>query len=696
MRISVFGLVTGMAVIGNAAQAQAPTAGETSPRPVTSQSTNYDAVFFARFAPRTALDMVGQLPGFALDIGNNAVRGFSQAAGNVVIDGARPSSKTETLESALARIPARRVQRIEVGRGDQFGSDYATKSQVANIVLTAGGGLDGSVTGSLRRRFTGRIVPDVAATALLKRGASSFSLSAGTGVTDSIEEGTDRLTAIPGGQLTEYRRKVNDIRQRDAYVSGSWALEKDVTHSVRINFRYEPHYNPLYQRNHVIPASGPERDDSLVQDYRANVIELGGDITRPLVGGSIKLVGLFNRVHRDHQDSVVNRLTAGSVVGGFSQSDVATRGETIGKLSWARSNLAGFSFEAGGEIALNSLNDKVDLFVIGSGGNKTRIDLPIDHATVREKRVEVYVNSGREISPQLRVDAGLTVETSKLKVRGDTRADRSLRFPKPSLTLDYRARQGWHGQFSIKRTVAQLDFYDFISAATLSSGQVSGGNAELLPQRAWELAATIEHPLWGDGVIKIDLARQQIALLQDRILSPEGFDAPGNVGSGTLSSATLTIDAPLQRFGISGTRFKADVTVQRTRVKDPITAGRRGFSGYFPEWSWEASLRRDAGKFAYGAKVQDRARIAFYRGDEIDANQSLGPYATAFVEYRLDPRTTVTFDIENALDNGGGRDRLFYVPDRKAASPAFREIRERNSHVALSVTYKRSFASSRS
>ena len=691
MRILIFGLVTGMIAVVNAAHAQTGSPEAKQSKPDNSRATSYDAAFFLRFAPRTALDMVGQLPGFALDVGNTSVRGFSQAAGNVVIDGARPSSKTETLESALARIPARRVQRIEVGRGDQFGSDYATKSQVANIVLTSGGGFDGSVTGSLRRRFTGKIVPDVAATALLKRGASSFSLSAGTGVTDSIEEGTDRLTSVPGGELVEHRRKVNDIRQRDSYVSGSWALEKDAAHSVRINFRYEPHYNPLYQRNHVVPASGPERDDRLVQDYRTDVFELGGDVTRPLAGGAIKLVGLFNRVHRDHQDSVVNRLSAGSVVGGFSQSDVATRGETIGKLSWTRSDLAGFSFETGGEIALNSLDDKVDLFVIAAGGEKTRIDLPIDDATVREKRAEVYVNAGRQISTQLRVDAGLTDEMSKLKVRGDTQADRSLRFAKPSLTIDYRAKRGWHGQLSIKRTVAQLDFYDFISAATLSSGQVSGGNAELLPQRAWELQASIEHPLWGDGVVKIDLARQQIALLQDRILSPDGYDAPGNIGSGILSSATLTIDAPLQRFGLSGTRFKADATVQRTRVKDPITGGRRGFSGYFPEWSWEASLRRDAGKFAYGAKVQNRARIAFYRGDEIDANQSLGPYATAFVEYRPSARTTVTFDVDNLLNNGGGRDRLFYLPDRRAPSPAQREIRERNSHVSFGVTYKRSF-----
>jgi len=682
------GLAAGTAMVAGPALAQG---GAAPVAAAPSQTRGYDAAFFAGFAPRSALDIVRQVPGFALDLGNSDIRGFAQAAGNVVIDGARPSSKSETLETTLARIPARRVARVEVGRGDLFGSDYAGKSQVVNIILTAEGGFDGSVTAVVRRRFTGRIVPDLSATGLLKRGHSSFSLSAGTGISDYIEEGTDRLTALPGGELVEFRRKVNDIRQHDRFISGSWANEQDATHSARLNFSYAPHYDPLYQVNRVTPASGPERDDRLVLDYRNRTLELGGDITQPFAGGALKLVGLATRAHRNNQDLVTNRLLDGSVVGGFAQSDIASRKESIAKLSWTRADLAGFAVEAGGEVALNSLDDRVDLFEIDGGGARTRIDLPIDHATVSEKRGEAYVNAGRALSPAVRIDAGLTFETSQLKVRGDTRADRSLRFLKPSLTIDWHDHKGWHGQVALRRTVAQLNFYDFISAATLSSGQVSGGNAELLPQRAWEFSASIEHPLWGDGVVKLDLAHQRISQLQDRILSPEGYDAPGNLGRGTLSSATLTIDAPLQRFGLSGTRLKADATVQKTRVHDVISGTNRPFSGYFPKWSWEAALRRDAGKLAYGVKIQDRASTAFYRGDEIDATPQLGPYATAFVEYRPDARTTVTLDVDNWLDKGGGRDRLFYSPNRTALNPSFREVRERNSHVSFGLTVKRSF-----
>jgi hypothetical protein len=64
------------------------------------------------------------------------VRGFAGTAGNVVINGARPSSKAERSRHPRANPGAARV-RVEVGPGDLFGSDYAGKSQVLNIILSA-------------------------------------------------------------------------------------------------------------------------------------------------------------------------------------------------------------------------------------------------------------------------------------------------------------------------------------------------------------------------------------------------------------------------------------------------------------------------------------------------------------------------------------------------------------------------------
>ncbi|MEO7636956.1 MAG: outer membrane beta-barrel protein [Sphingomicrobium sp.] len=663
-----------------------------------SRTTGYDTAFFAQFSPRTALDIARRVPGFSLELGNTETRGFAGAAGNVVINGARPSSKAESLETTLARIPAQRVNRVEVGPGDLYGAEYSSKSQVLNILLSAEGGIDANVTAAGRRLWTGYINSDISGSALIKRGASSINLSAGTGRNRQIEEGTDSLFDLESGEQFEFRRKVNSYFNKDPYLSASWALERAADKALRVNARWSQSRFDLTQTNHVVPAGGPDRDDSLIQKFRNPVFELGGDVTRPLAGGAIKLVGLATRRKRNNFDAYFERSgrldDGATVVGGFEQTQTAKQGETLARLSWTRANLAGFSVETGIEGVLNILDSAVELFGIDEDGTRVRIDLPIDQAKVKEKRGEIYFTIGRNLSPALRIDGGLNYEMSRLTVTGDTEARRSLKFLKPNIAVDWKPGKGWHTRLSLRRTVAQLDFYDFISVAELSNDRVNAGNANLLPQRAWEIRATIERPILGDGQFKLDFGLDRISMLQDLILTEEGFSAPGNIGTGKRRFVSVNIDAPLQRFGLTGTRLKITGQLQRTRVHDPISDSVRNFSDFFPDWEWRVELRRDAGAFSYGITVEDRAHFAFYRADEIDDNFNNGPFGSAFIEYRLSPRTSITFDVDNLFDTGASRERLFFDPNRTSPEPAVREFRERNRHMSFGLTLKQSFGSS--
>jgi hypothetical protein len=669
------------------------------------RKTVYEAAFFAQYAPRSAYDIVQRVPGFTLDLGATQtqqgsvdVRGFAGTAGNVVINGARPSTKAETLDVTLARIPAQQVIRVELGPGDLYGSDYAGKSQVLNVVLSQQAGIDGNVTASAKRWSTGYVNTDIQASASIRRGPSTINLSAGTGRNRQLEEGTDTLTDPATGELVQFRRKHNSYFNKDPFLSASWALERGSDNAIRLNARWQPSSFDLFQRNRVTPSDAPQHDDNLLQTYRDPILELGGDVTRPFAGGAIKFVALATRRKRHDVDDYIQRngLIDGNaaVVGGFEQSIKARRNETIGRLSWTRSNLLGFSFEAGGEASYNTLDDKVDLFAIDEIGQKVRIDLPIANATVKEKRGEVYVNIGKTLSPSLRIDGGVNYEFSSLKVRGDATADRTLKFLKPNLTLDWKPGGGWHTQFSVKRTVAQLDFYDFISFGELSTNRVNGSNADLQPQRSWEFRATIEHPVLGDGLFKLDLGRDLVSLLQDRILIFDGegnaFDAPGNLGAGKRTFATLTLDAPLGSLW-PGLRAKFNGTLQRTRVDDPITRQPRKWSGYWPDWQWELNVRRDAGAFSYGFDINDNQRFTFYRTDEFDTNLNRGAYMTAFAEYRPSPTTAINLSIDNALSTHAARDRLLFFPNRAQGGPAIEEYRDRNRHRSFQITLKQSF-----
>lgn len=63
----------------------------------------FDPAFFATYAPVTALDMVRRIPGFSIDQ-REGRRGFGENAGNVLIDGDRPSTKSDDIATILSRI----------------------------------------------------------------------------------------------------------------------------------------------------------------------------------------------------------------------------------------------------------------------------------------------------------------------------------------------------------------------------------------------------------------------------------------------------------------------------------------------------------------------------------------------------------------------------------------------------------------
>lgn len=650
---------------------------------------SYDAAFFQAFSPANALQIVERVPGFSLELGDEEVRGFAQAAGNVVVNGQRPSSKSDTLETVLRRIPASRVLRVEVGRGDLFGAEFAGKPQVANLVLTAAGGVAGAVEGTLYRDFTGKLYPEGTASALIRRGPSSLNVAVGVDNSTTAEGGFDRLSRLPDGLELEYRNKLNRIANPNGYVSAAYELNRGENRTVHLNARVARDRFLLTQANEVLPLVGPARDDRLLQRFRTHSQELGGDYTTPFAGGGLKLIGLATRRQLLNREAEFRRVR-GETIAGFAQTREDERGETLIRVVWNRSDLGGWSVETGVEGVHNRLESRVDLFGRGAGGTLTPIELPIDDATVEEYRGEAFVNAGRPIATDLRLDLGVTFEASELTVSGDAEARRVLRFVKPRATLDWRSEKGWHAQASVKRTVAQLQFEDFISVAELANERVNGGNAELLPQRAWELLAFVEKPILGDGLVRLELGHNRISLVQDRVPTPEGFDAPGNLGDGELFLARARVDAPLSRLGITGGRVSLFASYVGTSVRDPYTGEKRRFSGNSPLQT-TASFRQDLKKFAWGFALDYGLPSTIYRLDELDLGGSREAYVTAFAEYRPTPITTITVGVNNVTAAQSFRERTFFDPDRRTREPAAVEFRERDSYLIPYLTLKHAF-----
>ena len=128
------------------------------------------------YAPVTALDMVRRIPGFSI-AGDEGRRGFGENAGNVLIDGDRPSTKSDDIFTILSRIPASEVDYIELT--EQAGADAETQGQgqVVNVVRKVSAKVSGTYEGRIVAGGRYGFEPSGNASATLRRGDTSYELN---------------------------------------------------------------------------------------------------------------------------------------------------------------------------------------------------------------------------------------------------------------------------------------------------------------------------------------------------------------------------------------------------------------------------------------------------------------------------------------------------------------------------------------
>ena len=217
--LSIGLLATVCAAAGEAAAQAAPQQAEQPPA-AASNITSYKPDFFVQFRPNTAMDMVSRLPGFSFD-GGSGERGFSGTGGNVLIDGQRPPSRSESLNSIIARIPAGGVERIDVVRGGADGIDMQGKAIVANIIRKKDAGVTGSIGGTVSISDQGDVSPN---TTLQLRNQADGQLIEGS-VSLIRSEGSNENTferRDPAGTVLRAGESGSDSVYERVDAAGSW------------------------------------------------------------------------------------------------------------------------------------------------------------------------------------------------------------------------------------------------------------------------------------------------------------------------------------------------------------------------------------------------------------------------------------------------------------------------------------------
>ncbi|HCX15239.1 MAG TPA: hypothetical protein DGZ24_07975, partial [Rhodospirillaceae bacterium] len=113
----------------------------------------YDREYFSQFNVISAEDLLRRIPGVQdlMNFREYGERGFGSTGAQILINGQRLSGKSNDIQSALERIQARQVYRIEVIRGNVPGLDVRSEGRVVNVVLeetedTAYGSWEGRVS----------------------------------------------------------------------------------------------------------------------------------------------------------------------------------------------------------------------------------------------------------------------------------------------------------------------------------------------------------------------------------------------------------------------------------------------------------------------------------------------------------------------------------------------------------------------
>src|SRR5690606_8565595 len=131
------------------------------------------------------------------------------------------------------------------------------------------------------------------------------------------------------------------------------------------------------------------------------------------------------------------------------------------------------------------------LDVLQPDGTFTPTPFPGATGGVTEDRYETILTHNRTLAKGLTLQLGGGAEYSKLVQTGPGGLAREFWRPKGSLTLGWTPMTGLDNSIKLARTMGQLSFGDFLASVDLAEDNGNAGNAQLVPEQAWEAVLEI-------------------------------------------------------------------------------------------------------------------------------------------------------------------------------------------------------------
>ena len=661
-------------IIAVPVSAQTPAPAVVAPPPTAKRI--YTAADFARFAPKTAYDMLVQVPSFTIRSAD-VERGLGQASENVLVNGQRIANKSGGAIDQLQRTSAASVDRIEIVDAASLGI-AGLAGQIANVILkaTAAGTGQFEWNPNLRAHFT---EPEVMG------GSVSYSDKAGpVDYTLSIKNGYGRGGF--GGPiwvydrdrvLTETRDETFHSEYEQLNTQAKFGLDGPGSSLGNLTLGYTPYWNPVDRRDRRLLVTGERRSRTNFQQLNGYYADINADYEFALGPGRLKLIGVR---HWEHEPLITTQVLTFDSSGADSIGTRFSRdtriGETIGRgeYHWKGGKN---DWQVSFERAFNSLDQKGGLFQLNSDEQFVEVPFPEGTGKVTEVRYEGIATWSRPLASNLDLQVAAGAEVSQLDRVDDDQPARKFFRPKGSVTFGWRPAKGWDVSLKLRRRVGQISFYDFLAQPQLSSDRENAGNPNLVPPQSWEVETEIARDLGPWGKTRLRTWYYRVEDIVDVIPIGEDGEGIGNLPRANRIGAESVSTFQLDPMGLKGAKIDLTIGAERTRVRDPLTGQKRPITNIQDKWG-SIQIRHDIPEtpWAWSAYVQHRHYTPNFFLTEVFSSQDLPWIAGFYVEHKNLLGLTVRFTVDNVFDGRHLVDRTVYSGFRDRAPVSFFEKRD--------------------
>ena len=675
-----------------------------------SQESNkivYDKSYFQKFNITTAVDALKRIPGVEeLTMGNNSQsfdptsnnkkRGFGSSGTQILINGERQSSKSNSIIKTLERIKAESLIRVEVIRGSEAGLDVRSDGIIVNIIVDNSSS-SGSGTWNSAIRFL----------------SSGDSIWSGSGSWATKIKNTDLVLGLERtGFMNSRLYDEFHVDKNEAIVQYRLreTIEYEAENRVNIDINSKINSKNTIRINTLMWFDGKQNEPQIQQYYLPNDDdkesffktidwdrregndgwEFGGDWEHEFNNlHSLKLRTVLTKKNENQIDSSYLNDTVNFYESSRETND-RSQSERIVRISFNSVISKGGSLEYGFESAYNELDRTFNLIYFDIDSKETDSGLINTSGKVEEDRYEGFLSYNFPLSKKIRAEFALNYEWSEISQSGDVNLSREFQYWKPRIDLKWDYKKNRQIRLNIERNVGQINFDDFISSYDQFEERIRAGNPDLQPATAWEIRLEHEWRIPKDGgVITLKGFATEIDGPVERVPIGE-FAAIGNLGTGELTQARIDGSLRIDKV-LKGGVFRFMGYLQSSEVLDPVTNIKRDLA-WLKRWEYMLSVRQDVpgGKYSWGITYRAQSQFNIYDPylwGRFAQDPTLGFGVTA----KINPRLNLNFMAKNVLTDFGIGRKIIYNGFKSSNDILIKEVFNVKQHTFFKIELEGTF-----